>query len=80
MFYFLTVGYDIPNLCMDDTSDLYGPYKTAKARDKSLKELLSEVDLETSTILNVTKLVIEDGKLVSEESFVADGEEIEEDE
>lgn len=72
MFYFLTVGYDIHDLCMDESSDLYGPFKTAKERAKALKELLDGTDLETGTILNITLLRIVEGKLVSEKSYIPD--------
>ncbi len=70
MFYFLTVSYDIGNLYLNEPSHLSGPYSTVEARDKALRENLSERDLE-SEIVNVTKLKVENGKLVSEGSFLA---------
>lgn len=74
MYYFLTVGYDIGSLALDESSYLYGPYQTAEARNKAVGKDLGGRDLETDEIVNVTKLKIEDGKLVKEDSFLASEE------
>jgi len=77
-YYYLTVSYDIPawavhpNLALDDTSSLEGPYDSAAERDKELFDDLSQCDLETAEIVNVMLLQWTNDGLVVEKLFMAD--------
>lgn len=74
-YFYLTVSYDIHDLCLSDTSYLRGPFPTEEARQQALAKDMSRRDLETGQTVNVTFLKVDDGKLTSEKSFIADEDE-----
>ena len=73
-FYYLTVSYCIEDLSLSETSNLQGPFFSEEDRDAAIKEDMSERDLETSQVVNLTKLKLEDGQLVREGSAIMSDE------
>jgi len=74
MFYYLTVHYSTPDMCLSSLSNLRGPYKTRKARQAEIDKDMKDRDLECEEEINVTLLEVRNGKLKRTDSFIPDFE------
>ena len=71
MFYYLVVSYDTHAMVLDEGSELYGPFLTTDDRDEAVVKDMSNRDLETSEVVNITYLMLtKASNLKWERSFV----------
>jgi len=74
MYYYLTASYNTHDMCLDDSTQLCGPFATLMDRADALDADMRGRDLETSEIVNVTFLEVKDGKLISTYSEIVSEE------
>lgn len=71
MYYYLSVCYYSHDLCLDEESDLAGPFESPEARQADIDRMIKEEwDLEENTF-HVALLEVRDGKLIKTESGLA---------